>query len=316
MCSLFLWYIIYRYISEKPVVLINLVDLLYQDTIIYIYLLSLIFSVALAHTIFVDNENFKMTYELALIYSIFINFFCNNLYACLTVAASLRLISILKNSESAGLQLFGPDKDALFVIRVSSNILSMLFPCYLVTRLRTYPAMFGLFNGGKSISDYESIKNNKFASLLLVFPIITLLVNLTVQVCSIRIRKQLYHAAQIFVIFNADNESKNSDTFSLSISHVLVIPVLILMTFFQSFADRKQRLFFLSPFHLFLLSVALPLFILFKSPKIQKFFRKKFTAQFTKTLIIYQKMFMKCFFAKIVPIDNPPEIVNPPICKI
>ena len=36
-CSLFLWNIVYRYITEKPLLMISVVDLLYRDTIIYIY---------------------------------------------------------------------------------------------------------------------------------------------------------------------------------------------------------------------------------------------------------------------------------------
>ena len=304
LCSLFIWYIIYRYITEKPLVLINIVDLLYRDSISYIYLLCLVLSVALAHTILMDNKNFKLNFDFAIFYATLINFFCNNIYVGLTISGGLRLISLVKNSEAAGLQLLGPDKEALFVIRVLSNIVSLLFPCFNVTVLGAYPGLFGLFNGEENISNLDDIKRNNFASLYLVLPFITIFINLSVQVYSKRMRKKLNEASQIFVISHLDDVSVSEDKFSFSISHVVVFPVLILTAFLQSFADRKQRLFFLSPFHSFLINVAFPVLIINNSPKIKSFFHKEYVVPFKETLKIIKTFFTKCLANKIGPIES------------
>jgi hypothetical protein len=151
--------------------------------------------------------------------------------------------------------------------------------------------MFGLFKNEESRSNYESIKRNHFEAVYLIFPCITLLVNLMVQVYLNWTKKQMNEAAQIFVVYNADNVSARTETFSFSISHVMAIPALILTSFFLSFAGRKHRLFFLSPFYLFLVSVALPLLIIFNSPKIQKNFQKKYDVFYSRTFIMVQNTF-------------------------
>jgi hypothetical protein len=259
---------------------------------------------------YAENKNDKMLIEFALIYSILINFLCNNMYVSLTLAGGLRLISLVRNSEAAGLQLLGPDKDALFIIRIISNFLSMLFPCSVITALRSYPAMFGFFNGEESLSNYESIKRNHYGALYLLLPCTTLWVNLTTQVYSNRMKKQMNDVSAIFVVYNADNVSVSSDTFSLSISHVVAIPVLILTTFFQSFANRKHRLYYLSPFYLFLVSVALPMLIILNSLKIQKFSKKKYTGLFPSTVSLLQNVANKCFPVKIGTIDNQSKTIH------
>ena len=90
----------------------------------------------------------------------------------------------------------------------------------------------------------------------------------------------------------------------------MIIPVFVLITFVQSFADRKQLLFFLSPFHIFILNVALPMLIILNNAKIKQFFLKH-NIQCIVPLTI-QICFPKCFTVRIGPIDNPKKVASSP----
>ena len=238
-----------------------------------------------------------------------INFCINNLYLCLILGGALRLISLLKNSEAAGLQIFGPDNDALQLFRLFSNVISILFSCFAVFELNAYPGMFGLLFVEENQSNVEDIMQNKFTALYLVLPFITVVVNFVVHLYSKKMRRQLQNASSIFVIENAATE-QNVEKFTFSVSLVMIIPVFVLITFVQSFADRKQRLFFLSPFHIFMVNVALPMLIIFNNPHIKQFFLKHYI-QCNMPLTI-KICFSKCFTVRIGPADNPKNIAPSP----
>ena len=100
--SLPLWHVIYKHISKKPILSVSLVDLIYRDTIFYIISLIFFISTGIIHTLMYDGENFRLSYELALIHSIAVNVSVNTVCLSLIVSAGLRLISLIKNSEAAG----------------------------------------------------------------------------------------------------------------------------------------------------------------------------------------------------------------------
>ena len=236
-----------------------------------------------------------------------INFFLNNLYLGLILSGALRLISLLKNSEAAGLQIFGPDNDALQLFRLFSNVISILLSCFVVFELNAYPGMFGLLFVEENQSNVEDIMQNKFTALYLVLPFITVVVNFVVHLYSKKMRRQLQNASSIFVKENA-NVEQNVETFSFSVSLVMIIPVFVLITFVQSFADRKQRLFFLSPFHIFIVNVAL--LIILNNPHIKQYFLKIYIQCNVPWTI--KICFSKCFTVRIGPADNPKkEAISP-----
>jgi hypothetical protein len=86
---------------------ITLVDLLYKDTIIYIYLLVFSFSIALIHCL-LENESQMLDYSFAVIYSAIKMFFVCCILIALIFSGGLRLLSLLRNSKEAGLLLLGP----------------------------------------------------------------------------------------------------------------------------------------------------------------------------------------------------------------
>ena len=97
-----LWQIIYKHISKKPLLSVTLVDLIYKDMTIYTNLLCLFASAGIIHTLMYDDESLILSYELALFYSVCINFASNSICISLIVSAGLRLISLIKTSEAAG----------------------------------------------------------------------------------------------------------------------------------------------------------------------------------------------------------------------
>ena len=97
-----LWQIIFKHISKKPLLSVTLVDLIYKDMTIYTNLLCLFVSAGIIHTLMYDDESLILSHELALYYSICINFASNSICISLIVSAGLRLISLIKTSEAAG----------------------------------------------------------------------------------------------------------------------------------------------------------------------------------------------------------------------
>jgi hypothetical protein len=62
LASLPLCYLIWKYISERALVEVSLVDLIYKDTIIYIYFLCLIFSMAIIQCLMKDDQDQTLSY--------------------------------------------------------------------------------------------------------------------------------------------------------------------------------------------------------------------------------------------------------------
>ena len=143
-----------------------------------------------------------------------------------------------------------------------------------------------------------------------MLPFITVVVNFTVHLYSGKIRRQLRKAPTIFVIENADVE-QNIEKFSFSVSQVMIIPVFVLIAFVQSFADRKQRLFFLSPFHIFIVNVALPMLIILNNPQIKQFFLKHYIQYIVP--LTKKNCFSKYFTSRIEPANNPKQVASSPI---
>ena len=274
--SLFLWSIIYTFISKKPLVSVTLVDWIYRDTIVYIYLACCAYSIALIHTTFAGNINFTLKFEFAIFYAFLINFLINNVYFGLTIAGGLRLISLMNNSEAAGLQLLGPDNEAILKIRFASPIISFGIPCFVVNVLGAYPGLFPLFYRQEIWSNWDDIKHNAHTSLYLLFPFITLIVNVSVVVYSNFIRKQMKHSAKVFIIFGNYFEDVHVKKFSFSIIEATVFPFLTFTNYLQSFCDRNQRLLLISPFHIFICNVLLPACIIFNNNKIRQYSSKKY----------------------------------------
>ena len=156
--SMFLWQIILKNFSDKPLLSLTLVDLIYRDIIVCIFLTFVFYSTALTHVLTAGTDILTLSYEFSLLYVVILNFSTNVIYMLMILSGGLRFISLLKNSEAAGLQLLGVDSEALIIIRVASIFISLLIPGTTIPLYDAYPGIFRLLHEEKIKSNWEDIK--------------------------------------------------------------------------------------------------------------------------------------------------------------
>jgi hypothetical protein len=241
--STFPCFVIHQFISKKKFISVTLVDLIYRDTIIYIYLICLMSSTATIHCLSVNNDNLTQSYEIATGYSVLISFFVSCLSISLSFSGVLRLISVIKKSEAAGLQLLGPDNIALNKIRLVSVTFSSIFPCLMISLFNAHPGMFPLFYETESTSFVQDIDKNFFIALYLVSPCSAIVVNTLAKIFSNLAKRNIDQQVNVFTIYESNPcISEGKVTFSLEAT--VGIALLMLFGFLPSYLDRVERLTF------------------------------------------------------------------------
>ena len=100
--SLLLCLTIHQYISTKPLVTLTLVDLIYQDTLIYMYLLATGTYIGLISCIVSTNGLQSISFTWSVVLALLTNICINSISVSMIFSGSLRLISMIKNSEEPG----------------------------------------------------------------------------------------------------------------------------------------------------------------------------------------------------------------------
>ena len=103
---------------------------------IYLFLLVFIASVGLINCLFDEDNEQTLNYNMSLFYSSGVMFFMVCVLVSLIWSGGLRLISLLHNSEAAGLELLGPENVAIVRIRWISIITSLSFQAIMVFFLK------------------------------------------------------------------------------------------------------------------------------------------------------------------------------------
>ena len=103
---------------------------------IYLFLLVFIASVGLINCLFDEDNEQTLNYNMSLFYSSGVMFFMVCVLVSLIWSGGLRLISLLHNSEAAGLELLGPENVAIVRIRWISIITSLSFQAIMVFLLK------------------------------------------------------------------------------------------------------------------------------------------------------------------------------------
>ena len=282
----FPYFIIYQFISKKPTISVTLVDLLYRDTIIYVYAICLSLSAAIIHCLACDNDTLTLSYSLATAYSTVIQFFFSCTSISLIFSACLRLISIVKKSEAAGLQLLGPDNIALNKIRFISTFVSFISPCLIISLYKTQPGLFPLFYNNESTSFVQDLNTNSVKGLYLVLPCSAAVVNIFAKISSNFAKNKINPQVEVFTICGS-NIISSEKNFTLSIGAAIGIPLLILFGFFlSSFADRVSRLTFFVPVQIMLLGCIIPIFVIKSDPKITNFVKQNYIKPFLEIHLI------------------------------
>ena len=100
--SLLLCLTIGEYISTKPLVNLTLVDLIYQDTLVYMYLLATGAYIGLISCILSTNGLQSISFTWSVVLALLTNICINSISVSMIFSGSLRLISMIKNSEEPG----------------------------------------------------------------------------------------------------------------------------------------------------------------------------------------------------------------------
>jgi hypothetical protein len=152
---------IYKHIKEKAVVQVTLVDLIYCDLIIWIFLISLVYTVAIGHCIVQLDANSALDDFYATLYSRIFEVILFFLSTSLILSGGLRLLSMVKRSEAAGLQLLGPDDTAIVITRCIYLVPSAVLELALALDGGLHSGLFDLLHS----EDSSSISSRCFLQL-------------------------------------------------------------------------------------------------------------------------------------------------------
>jgi hypothetical protein len=104
LASAYLCYVIYSYIKQKAPITQTVIDLIYKDCVICLFLLTTIFALTLIGTQL--SEDYTLTHTSARVASNLLYFFMEFGSILMSVSSLLRLLTIINNSEEAGIFCF------------------------------------------------------------------------------------------------------------------------------------------------------------------------------------------------------------------
>jgi hypothetical protein len=166
LASLPLYSVIYKHISKKPLVSITVIDFIYRDLIIYNYLLSLIHAVAVIHCLVELENGIALNYIYSTLYATIIEVLVFCVCSSLVLSGGLRLLTLISNSEIAGLQLLGPEHIAIVKIRVISMFLSISMEGIVVLYSNTRSDLLSLMHDLDTASSLHLLKSDNYKALL------------------------------------------------------------------------------------------------------------------------------------------------------
>jgi len=270
---------IYQYISKKPTVSCTLIDLIYRDIIVYIYLSSLATYIAIIACICSSNGLQTLTFEWSVFFSLLTNSFLNCLAISMNISGGLRLISLLNNSEQFGLQLLGPDNLAIKKVRFISISLSIVLIMLGSLFFNVYPPSFDLYFYADEVSISETYSKNWFSMIYIISWILAVIIHCSAKCYSLWINYELnqlpsIELGQIFTITKSEaskNEEKfeQFEKFTLSLDSVIVILMLLFVFLVSSLSKRSLRLYIIVPAQITFLCVIIPLYLILKNEKMK-----------------------------------------------
>jgi hypothetical protein len=174
--------IIYRYISNKPPVQTTIIDLIYKDCIVLIFAITVFMSITFMCSQFSDD--FTLSYPLALALTNIVYTGVEFGSICMAISSFLRLLTILKHSEEAGIQLFGTDDQALRLIRTVAAFSSVAIILAANLVFETVPPAVNFLTEFQNLSASEVFKKSTNAYIYIVFPCLAVALNLLAYLVS------------------------------------------------------------------------------------------------------------------------------------
>ena len=173
---------IYQYISNKPPIDQTIIDLIYQDCFASIPLFTLSLSVILMTCL--NSQDQALSFPLGLVFANVIYFFVGFISVLMAISSFLRFLSFLYVSEEAGLQLLGPDDNAILLIRCSSIIITLFTMMFGQAVLNTYPPVLAQLLGLPNTSFSKLIQSDPGFFTYFVLPIVAIVLNCSVTIVS------------------------------------------------------------------------------------------------------------------------------------
>jgi hypothetical protein len=288
--------IIVKFISNKSVLSVSLVDLIYRDAIVYLYLLC---CTATTGFILCLLKEESLSFTMSATYSGCAMFFADGLFISLIFSGSLRMISLLRNSEVNGLQLLGPENIAIIKIRFISISISFAFQIVMIFYFGAHSGLFHTFYESETNSHLEEVTANNFKALYFIWPISTVIIHSLTKLISHNLKKKLNQSVEIFIIQQQPVKTNGSYTFSYY--YVMGFPLAIACVFFSSSASRKYWLLFFYLVQVTIISVILPLGIINQNKKLKTYFEQTLIDPIKDKLVYMYLSFKKLNLSKVSP---------------
>jgi len=274
LASLPLYSVIYKHISKKPLVSITVIDFIYRDLFIYVYFLSLTYAVAVSHCLVELENGVALNYFFSVLYSTIIEVLVFCVSSSLIMSGGLRLLTLITNSESKGLQLLGSENIAIVKIRGISILLSVAMEGTVILYFNTRSGLFSLMHDVETVSNLQSLRSDHYKALFSVLPVLAILVNLSAKMYTSWINWKMDRSFEIVTSLNEDqhtNNYSNEELFSVSLGAAVGFPLWMMMSIVTSFASRELRLQIFVPIQVMMVNLLFPIYIISKNRKMRSY---------------------------------------------
>jgi len=261
--------IIYKYIHSRPVIAQTVIDLSYADCILYHFSFNLVYATGIGLCLISDTLTLNFYLALAISVAAFVTL-CNCLWT-LAITGTLRFISIVKNSEEAGIQMLGPDNIAIWKIRWISVCLTLSIPFMGIIFFQSIPTFFYTIFCEETVQGPELNKQEPFNKIYFASTVIATIANGLPKVYSILLNRKHF----------ADEQNSK---FSMSLESSLAFPFLIVLLISMQVKSRIHRLLFFSPITLMFSCNVIPLIIIMKNKSMKQKLKDLFENSFSSFL--------------------------------
>jgi len=241
--------IIFKSISQKSVTAQTLIDLVYRDCIIYVYLANFTFASSIIGCLM--SENHVLDYYTSMILSSMAYIFFCFVVVSLSFTGFLRLLTVLSKSEEVGIQLLGPDNVGVWIVRLIAVLVTLSFVSAMLL-LQIPPIVFYILYYEESITVQGFQQKNPGTIFYFIPPALALSINLVCKISSV-------------CIYPNDFRSK----FSISLGSSISISSLLFFAGLLTFLDRLHRLVFFYPLAITAFGFLSPSYIIFNNDKMR-----------------------------------------------
>ena len=170
-----LFSVIHQHISRKAPVNQTIVDLIYKDLVVYLFLLTTNF--CFVQICCLNSPGYILEFHFALLCGLSNYLFFIGISLLMSISSFLRILSYVTVSEEAGIQLLGPDDKAILFIRVSTLLTTLLTLFVALVILKSVPPNIVLFTDTKNWSLVEILKIDFGSGVYLIFPAAAAILN-------------------------------------------------------------------------------------------------------------------------------------------